>query len=139
MSYFLGTNKTSTEKPEKITVKEASFTNYIETPSTFSKRVHFPWTDGINKDIGIPSTVITPEISLFMMNEAFTEINNYVNAIKTITSKVKKVLLCLAPFFVNSEDHYKKIISEKTSRRNSLYQKIAEGTTSKKDGDKNVK
>ena len=139
MSYFLGTNKTSTEKPEKITVKEASFTMHIETPSTFSKRVHFPWTDGINKDIGIPSTVITPEISLFMMNEAFTEINNYVNAIKTITSKVKKVLLCLAPFFVNSDDSYKKIIAEKTSRRNSLYQKIAEGTTSKKDGDKNVK
>ena len=139
MSYFLGTNKTSTEKPEKITAKEASFTNHIETPSTFSKRVHFPWTDGINKDIGIPSTVITPEISLFMMNEAFTEINNYVNAIKTITSKVKKVLLCMAPFFVNSDSSYKKIIAEKTSRRNSLYQKIAEGTTSKKDGDKNVK
>lgn len=139
MSYFLGTNKTSTEKPEKITAKEASFTNHIETPSTFSKRVHFPWTDGINKDIGMPSTAITPELSLFMMNEAFTEINNYVNAIETITSKVEKVLLCLAPFFVNSDDSYKKIIAEKTSRRNSLYQKIAEGTTSKKDGDKNVK
>ena len=138
MSYFLGTNKTSTEKPEKITAKEASFTNHVETPSTFSKRVHFPWTDGINRDIGVPSTVITPEFSLFMMNEAFTEINNYVKAIKTITEKTKKVLMCVAPFFVNSESSYKKIMSEKTSRRNSLYQKIAEGTTSKKVGDKNA-
>ena len=132
MAYFLGTNKASTDKPEKITVKEASFTNHIETPSTFSKRVHFPWTDGINRDIGIPSTVITPELSLFMMNEAFTEINNYVNAIKSITEKTKKVLICISPFFVKSDDAYKKILAQKTSRRNSIYQAIAEGTTSKK-------
>ena len=131
MSYFLGTNKTSTEKPEKITAKEASFTNHIETPSTYTKRVHFPWTDGINRDIGIPSTVITPEIVMFMMNETFTEINNYVNAIETISEKTKKVLLCLAPFFVTSDDDYKKITAQKISRRNSIYQKIANNTTSK--------
>ena len=133
MPYFLGTNNFDTTKPEQITAKEASFTNHIETPSSFNKRVHFPWTDGINKDIGIPSTVVTPEISLFMMNEAFTEINNYVNAIKTITEKTQKVLLCIAPFFVKSDDSYKKILAQKTSRRNSIYQKIAEGTTSKKE------
>ena len=131
MAYFLGKNNYSTEKPEKIVTKEASFTNHIETPSTYTKRVHFPWTDGINRDIGIPSTVITPEIVMFMMNETFTEINNYVNAIETISEKTKKVLLCLAPFFVTSDDDYKKITAQKISRRNSIYQKIANNTTSK--------
>ena len=132
--YFLGTNKSNTNKPEQLTVKEGAFTLHIETPSSFAKRVHFPWTDGINRDIGLPSTVITPEFTVFMMGEVFTEINNYVKALTTITEKVTKILFAVSPIFATSEQSYKSAMSKKTERRKSLFQDIASGTTSSNGG-----
>lgn len=131
--YFLGTNTCTTEKPEQLIAKNVEVKGRIETPSTYSKRVHFPWTDGINRDIGLPSTVITPELVVFMMGEAFTEINNFIKNLETITEKVKKVLRCVSPIINgNSSNSVSKngVINYSNINEKQILKTVAEGTTS---------
>ena len=131
--YFLGTNTFTTEKPEQLISKNVEVTGRIETPSTYSKRIHFPWTEGINRDIGLPSTVITPEFVVFMMGETFTEINNFIKNLTTITEKVKKVLRCVSPIINgNSSNSVSKngAINYSNINEKQILKTVAEGTTS---------
>lgn len=124
MSLFLGTGNARIDQPESIKTKYAEVSNKIEMPSSYNKRVAFPWTDLINKDINLPSTVLTPAFSSFNFGEAITFLKNALTNTQIVCDKITKTFNILSVFFA-SKDDLEEINKNRETRRASVMANIA--------------